>query len=48
MTDAPTGEPRCTVCGVRVERADPDDPESYVHAEDGDWGDHTAEYTEPS
>lgn len=37
-------EPRaCTVCGTRVELADADDPESYVHAEDGDWGDHTAE-----
>lgn len=36
---------RCTVCGTRVERSDPNDPESYVHAEDGDWGDHTAEHS---
>ena len=38
-----TAAAHCTVCGTRVELADPDDPESYVHAEDGDWGDHTAE-----
>jgi len=34
---------RCGVCGHLIELANPNDPESYVHAEDGDWGDHTAE-----
>lgn len=33
----------CKICGCVVRLADPDDPESYVHDEDGDWGDHTAE-----
>lgn len=35
----------CQVCSTRVVRSDPADPDSYVHAEDGDWGDHTAQYT---
>lgn len=42
----PAYDPVCTVCGTRVELADAGDPESYVHAEDGDWGDHTAEHLE--
>lgn len=33
----------CLVCGARCAAADPTDPESYVHDEDGEWGDHTAE-----
>jgi hypothetical protein len=37
----------CAVCGAHVARSDPADPASYVHAEDGDRGDHTAEYTPP-
>jgi len=30
----------CRICGARVRLAD---PESWVHDEDGDWGDHSAE-----
>lgn len=41
-------DPVCSVCGTAVERADADDAESYVHAADGDWGDHSAEYVEPT
>lgn len=39
----PSTGPVCRVCGTLVELADPDDPESFVHAQDGDWGDHTAQ-----
>lgn len=38
---------RCEVCGHRVTLAIPGDVESFVHAEDGDWGDHTAEASLP-
>lgn len=43
-TDEGATAPKCTVCGVSIELADPDDPESYVHAEDGDWSDHSAQF----
>lgn len=33
----------CRVCQHRVELSDPHDPDSWVHAENGDWADHTAE-----
>lgn len=38
-------EPTCSLCGEPVELADPNDPQSWVHAEHAnDTGDHTAEY----
>lgn len=36
--------PRCEACGQPVTLADPDDPQSWIHADDAnDQGDHTAE-----
>ena len=41
---ARAGRRRCVLCGEPIVLCDPDDPESWVHAEDaGDWGDHSAE-----
>ena len=35
---------RCVLCGEPIVLGDPNDPESWVHAEDAsDWGDHSAE-----
>lgn len=35
--------PKCADCGEPVELAYPDDPESWIHAEDANYfGDHTA------
>lgn len=43
--EVPEPEPRCSVCGtkVRAEVPEGDFVEEWVHAEDGEWGDHTAE-----
>lgn len=36
--------PSCRLCREPIELAEPDEPESWIHAADSqDWGDHTAE-----
>jgi hypothetical protein len=44
VEEARANRRRCAACGEPIVLCDPDDPESWVHAEDaGDWGDHSAE-----
>ncbi len=44
VEEAQSSRRRCVLCGEPIVLCDPDDAESWVHAEDAsDWGDHSAE-----
>lgn len=47
MVEPEPADPRCAVCHTTIARYDENDPDSWVHTDDGDWDDHTAEKSDP-